>query len=81
MTKTKTRRVRSRMATRISRVSETDIHPNVILEVEVANGKIILAPAKSASRHYDRGALVKKILPRNPYREECFGRRQGREVW
>lgn len=69
------------MATRISCVSETDNHPNVIREVEVTNGKIILTPAKSALRHYDRGSLVRKIQPRNHYREECFGRRQGREVW
>lgn len=36
---------------------------------------------KSSLRHYGRGSLVRRIRSRNRYCEECFGRRQGQEIW
>jgi antitoxin MazE len=48
--------------------------------LEVVRGKIVLTPAKKKTpANYDFGAMVKKISPRNRYRESAFGKPQGRE--
>lgn len=81
--KTKAQKWGNSLAVRVPRdiVQQAGIHPDDALEVEVVQGKIVLTPEKSAPRRYDLGALVKKISPRNRYREVSFGKPRGREVW
>ena len=61
---------------------EIGLHPDDVLEIEVVKGKIVLTPAsRRTPARYDLGALVKRINPRNRYREIDFGKPQGRENW
>ncbi|HEX9810588.1 MAG TPA: AbrB/MazE/SpoVT family DNA-binding domain-containing protein [Burkholderiales bacterium] len=61
---------------------EIGLHPDDALEIEVVKGKIVLTPAsRRTPARYDLGALVKRINPRNRYREIDFGKPQGRENW
>jgi antitoxin MazE len=58
------------------------LHRDDALEIEVVKGKIVLTPAnRRAPARYDLGALVKRINPRNRYREVDFGKPEGREIW
>ncbi len=81
--KTKAQKWGNSLAVRVPQgiAQAAGLHPDDALEVEVMNGKIVLTPAKKAPARYDLGALVKKISPRNRYRETDFGKPQGREVW
>ena len=81
--KTKAQKWGNSLAVRVPRgiAQEAGLHPDDALEVKVVQGKIVLTPAAAAAKRYDLGALVKKISPRNRYRETDFGKPRGREVW
>jgi antitoxin MazE len=81
--KTKAQKWGNSLAVRVPRdiAREAGVNADDALEVEVVGGKIVLTPARKAPARYDLGALVKKINPRNRYRETDFGKPQGREVW
>ena len=81
--KTKVQKRGNILVVRIPRdiAQKAGIYVDDALEAEVVRGKIVLTPAKKeAPAHYDLGAMVKKISPRNRYRETDFGKPQGREV-
>jgi len=60
---------------------EVGLHPEDALEIEVVKGKIVLTPAnRRPPTRYNLGALVKRINPRNRYREIDFGKPQGRAI-
>ncbi len=82
--KTKAQKWGNSLAVRVPRdvAQEVGLHPEDALEVEVVKGKIVLTPTnRRAPTRYNLGALVKKISPRNRYREITFGKPEGREVW
>lgn len=71
------------LAVRVPRgiVEEANLKPEDALEVEVVQGKIVFTPAKTRPARYNLHALVRKINPKNCYRETDFGKRLRREVW
>jgi antitoxin MazE len=81
--KTKAQKWGNSLAVRVPRgiAEEADIKPEDALEIEVVQGKIVLTPAKTKPVRYKLDELVKKISPKNRYRETDFGKRVGREVW
>ena len=81
--KTKAQKWGNSLAVRVPRgiAEEADIKPEDALEVEVVQGKIVLTPAKTKPARYKLAELVRKIDPKNRYREADFGKPLGREVW
>jgi len=82
--KTKAQKWGNSLAVRVPSdvAQEIGLHPDDVLEIEVVKGKIVLTPAsRRTPARYDLGALVKRINPRNRYREIDFGKPQGRENW
>ena len=82
--KTKAQKWGNSLAVRVPSdvAQEIGLHPDDTLEIEVVKGKIVLTPAsRRTPARYDLGALVKRINPRNRYREIDFGKPQGRENW
>ncbi len=82
--KTKAQKWGNSLAVRIPRnvVQEIGLHPNDALTIEVQKGRIVLVPAEKGGRvpRYRLEDLVKKITPKNRYKEVDFGRPVGREV-
>lgn len=82
--KTKAQKWGNSLAVRVPRdvAREVGLQPDDPVEMEVVKGRIVLTPtARSQPAYYDLGALVRKISPRNRYRETDFGKPEGREVW
>lgn len=60
---------------------EAGVSPEDELDAEVVQGKIVLTPARGKPARYNLADLVRKINPKNRYRETDFGKPRGREVW
>jgi antitoxin MazE len=60
---------------------EAGVQPEDELDAKVVQGKIVLTPARGKPPSYNLADLVRKINPKNRYRETGFGKPRGREVW
>ncbi len=85
--KTKAQKWGNSLAVRIPRgvVEEVGLKPHDALTIEVKKGRIVLVPVVPAGKtgpipRYRLEDLVKKITPRNRYKEVDFGPPVGREV-
>jgi len=82
--KTKAQKWGNSLAVRIPRgvVEEVGLKPHDALTIEVKKGRIVLVPVGKTGPipRYHLEDLVKKITPRNRYKEVDFGPPVGREV-
>lgn len=81
--KTKTQKWGNSLAVRVPRgiAEEAGLKPEDSLEIEVVKGKIVLTPTAPAAGRYELKDLVKKISRKNLYKEQDFGKPEGREAW
>jgi antitoxin MazE len=81
--KTKAQKWGNSLAVRVPRgiAEDVGLKPEDSLEVEVVKGRIVLTPIAPRPTRYRLDDLVKKITPKNRYKEEDFGKPIGREVW
>jgi antitoxin MazE len=81
--KTKAQKWGNSLAVRVPRgIAEgAGLKPGDSLEIEIVRNRIVLTRAAPKAARYRLEDLVRKITPKNRYREEDFGGPVGREVW
>ncbi len=57
---------------------QVNVHQGSRMELSLTANKIILS---AAGQEYKLQDLLKKVSKKNAYKEESFGKPQGKEVW